>query len=386
MPCLMLTKYRLEDHSDAASLYLDFTAKLQETRREIEAFGAPRNPQDSYVSQTGSELPTRLWMPHLRRGKFNGRGRGSHRGHRRAAEPTGDIKLRLGQASECFINGEYGEAKKIASEVIRINAETIEAWNILSTILHELGDIDKSVMALMYAAHLQPRDVGGWLNCAKYCLEETGKHRSKYLQSAAFCYGAALRSEPKNIEARLGKAKTYTERGPFVGAIAEYKRIRKQVPYNLEVVRSLAAAYFDHEEAEMARDLYKEVIDYFRSFSDTPDDALTWSDVNSYVFLHGFLGDHETAIKEVKTLARWLLSRDVETFWDDITIDDREWDRGDSRRVNVPGFVVDKFPSSTYGEGLPLELRAKLALNRLALEHYEEAMVATCPFSLSSTQ
>jgi general transcription factor 3C polypeptide 3 (transcription factor C subunit 4) len=319
---------------------------------------------------------------HIRRpeyrgpGRPTGSGRGILRGPRRAAEPTGDIKLRLSKANEAFIAGHYDEARIIILEVIRINAETYEAWTILSTIFQELGQINDSVMALIYASHLRPKDVAGWLRCAQFAQEETGENWRNYLPSANFCYSSALRADSKCVEARLGKASIYLERNRPAGAISEYKSILKIHPHDLKVVRYLAAAYVDNNEIQSAKDLYKEMFAYLRSSSNMDEQAVTWNDVNAYITLYECLKEHTAALVELKSLSRWLLGRESEEFWDEITDDDREWDVDSSRRLGIPKFDVNKFPLSTYGDGLPLELRVKMGLCRLDLGFQEEAMVS----------
>ena len=304
-----------------------------------------------------------------------GRGRGTFRGPRRAAEPTGDIKLRLSKASEAFIAQKYDDARSIIAEIIRINAETHEAWTLLASIFRELRDTDKALMALMYAAHLRPKHVDAWLSCAEFALEETGKNRSKYLPSAHFCYASAIRANPKDLEARFGKAAVYLEQKNLSSAISEYRTILNRLPHDTRVLRLLAETYIDNGDAETAKGLYKESIAHFRTSSHEAGHSFGWSDVDVYVELYGYLKQYDIAIKEIKSLARWLLGRDVEGFWDAAMDDDREWDADDSRRVQTAAFFSGRFPLSSYGQGLPLELRVKLGLYRLHLGQHDEALV-----------
>lgn len=309
------------------------------------------------------------------RGTRGGRGRGGPRGPRKAAEPTGDIKLRLSRASEAFIKQDYDGARQIVSEVIRINAETYEAWTLLATIFEEIGDTNKAVMALMYAAHLRPRDVNAWLNCARFALEETGDHRSKYIPSAHFCYSSALRADSKNLDARYGKAALYMEQGNTNLAISEYKIILSRRPQDTSVLRNLAEAYIDQDQAELAKELYVASIAGLKTTTTNLWDVFSWSDVNIYVELYGYLGQYNEAIKELKSIARWMVGRQVEHYWDSVTNNDCEWDCDDLRRTKIPQFVIGKFPSESYGPSLPLELRVKLGLYRLQLDDHSEAMV-----------
>lgn len=307
----------------------------------------------------------------MARGGYRG-----HRGPRKAAEPTGDIKARLGEAAKAFLGGHYPEAFALCQEIIRINAETHEAWTTLASCCLEMGNRDKALIALTFAAHLEPKNVQNWIRMAGLFLEEEGKLRESYLLSAHFCYGAALRTDTNNIEARLGKAKIYVERNRPASAIKEYEKVLCLQPHNLELIRDLCAAYYDDGKLERAAKLYKETFGQFMANRSTyKDDALDWSDLDSYIAIHQQLDQHSAAIEELKLISRWFLHRGSEDFWDDVTNDDREWDADNSRRVEITGYTEEGFPLSTYGDGLPLELRAKLGISRLELGQHGEAMV-----------
>ncbi|KAH8815777.1 hypothetical protein F5884DRAFT_852241 [Xylogone sp. PMI_703] len=372
--------------SDADSDYLEHQADMVKFKQSVLKFRAAQRDEssgnedesaasgdDAFTPTTRSGRGRGRWSS-ITRGGRAGRGRGGPRGPRKAAEPTGDIKLRLSRASEAFIKQDYDEARQLVSEVIRINAETYEAWTLLATIFEEIGDTNKALMALMYAAHLRPRDVNAWLNCARFALEETGEHRAKYVPSALFCYSSALRADSKNLDARYGKAALHMEQGNTNFAISEYKIILSRRPQDTSVLRSLAEAYIDQDQAEIAKDLYVQSIANFKITSANLHDMLSWSDVNIYIELYGYLGQYDEAIKELKSISRWMVGRQTEDYWDNITDNDCEWDCEDSRRVEIPQFVAGRFPRETYGLGLPLELRVKLGLYRLQLSYHDEAM------------
>lgn len=364
-PCLTCCVRSLEV-SDADSEERDFTAGISKFKDDVRNFRASQ--------QIGVSLPEDL--PDTRPGKPGGRARGVIKGPRKAAEPTGDIKLRLSKANEAFIAGNYTDARFIILEVIRINAETYEAWTILSAIFQELGQINDALMALIYASHLRPKDVNAWLRCAQFAQEETGENWQNYLPTANFCYAAALRADVKCIEARLGKARIFLERNKPGGAITEYKYILKVRPHDMEIVRSLAAAYVDNNEIENAKELYRETLTYIRAPENEDEQEVTWNDVNAYITLYECLGEHSTGLAELKSLSRWLLGRESEEYWDEIPDDDREWDVDNSRRIEVPAFDVDRFPLSSYGEGLPLELRVRMGIARASLGYTDEAIVS----------
>lgn len=285
----------------------------------------------------------------------------------------------MSRASQAFIEEDYEGAKALVEEVVRINAETHEAWTLLASIHKELGDVDKTLLALIYAAHLRPKDAAQWLNVAHFALEETGEQRSKYLPSARFCFSSAIRANPKDdIEARYGKAAVLRETGSTNAAIAEYKQILKQRPHDANILRLIAEAYIDRNNVKSAIQLYRNAVAFYKSLNEAPGEKFTWSDANIYVELYAYAGQYADAIRELRQLSRWLLGRKSESYWDEVLDDDREWDATDERRLQNPSFVEHRYSSLQYGEGLPLELRVKLGQYRLALGSHTESLVSYC--------
>lgn len=369
---LLLTLYREEeDLSDADSDYLDLQtdiAKLKDTVRKFrqQQRGESSEEEDAVTAEHGRGG----------RGRGRGKARSIFRGPRKAAEPTGDIRARLGQASQAFIEEDYERAKSLVEEVIRINAETYEAWTLLASVFRELGNTEKTLLALIYAAHLRPKDAAQWLAAARFALEETGEHRAKHLPSAKFCFSSAIRANPKDdFEARYGKATVLRELGSSSAAIAEYKQILKQKPHDTGILREIAEAYIDIDRVQPAQDLYKDAIQFYKASDSVPGEEFTWSDANIYLELYSYAGQYADAIHELRSLARWFLGREAEGFWDEYPDDDREWDATDERRLLTPNFDPERFDSVQYGNGLPLEFRVKLGQYRLKTKNKSEALV-----------
>jgi len=67
-------------------------------------------------------------------------------------------------------------------------------------------------------------------------------------------------------------------------------------------------------------------------------------------------------------------------FWDQLEIDDREFDEGDERRMELPEYATAVHPGPmAYGLGLPRDLRVRLAIYRLSVEDFSEALVSIEP-------
>ncbi|KAF7561875.1 hypothetical protein G7046_g2248 [Stylonectria norvegica] len=299
------------------------------------------------------------------------------RGPRKAAKPRGDITARLSKVNQAFLSGDYERALDLAFEVIRINAETHPAWTTLASIFREQGDSSKALSAMVYAAHLRPKDVGAWLRCAAFALENVEENEAGNLHTARLCYSAALRANPNNLDARLGKALVCHRQGQLSAAISEYKFVLNRRPYDLEIVRKLAEACVDNKHAETA--VPAAIIAYERYFSHEKISVAQnlstapWFDVGIYVELFASTGRYLEAIRELKELSRWFLGRGTEEYWEVWQDDDREWDADNERRTEVAEFDAETADIGLYGQGLPHDLRARLAIYRLRLGNDIEA-------------
>lgn len=296
----------------------------------------------------------------------------------KALEPTADIKHRLSLASEAFMRREFDQAYDILSEIIRINAETYDAWVMLCSIYQERSQMPEAIMALCFAAHLHPGDFHNWVNVAQFALDDTTPgERERNLEVAQLCYSAAIKANRKSLKARIGKANCALEAGRSGIAAGEYVKVLKQRPYNMGVLRNLAEAAFDTKSAkkyiEQARSFYEQAIAHVRAGGQHLKGTFMWSDVIIYVEMCAFLDMYSEAALALRSLSRLLIGRQDETYWDRYVDDDREWDQDEDRRREAPEYSPDRYPYEAYGPALPLDLRAKLAIYRLKLGQDEEA-------------
>ncbi len=139
-------------------------------------------------------------------------------GPRKVPKSTPDILLRLSLARTAFESQDYEDAKERLGEIILINAETYDAWTLLSTVFEETGNRKSALQCLITAAHIQPRNVNVWIHTALYALEdidvlEEGEERAEMLEIANMCYSGAIRANPANIDARTGKADVLMMKG-----------------------------------------------------------------------------------------------------------------------------------------------------------------------------
>lgn len=357
------------DHGEAS----DADSDLEELQGDIAKFDeSVREFLETHRGTSGQSRPIR----------GGGRARGP-RGPRKAAKPRGDITARLSRVNQAFLAGDYATALDLVSEVIRINAETHQAWTALASIFEEQGELKRALSAKVYAAHLRPKDVSGWMSCASFALEIPEDDESSNLKTARLCYSAALRADSTNLEARLGKAAVCHTLGYYAQAIQEYNLILKVHPTDLDIVRKLAETCVDNKysgtSVSSAITAYRRFFDSTTVNSNTGDLSELWYDIGIYVDLLSSADECDRAIHEMKSLARWMAGRGREEYWNELE-DDREWDTENDRRAHVPSFTRKELHNQSHS--LPIDLRARLAILRLRLSHFDEAKV--CPIIISS--
>lgn len=253
------------------------------------------------------------------------------------------------------------------------------AHSLLSEIHLARGDKDKALAALFNGAHTRPKDVQVWSRVANLIMDRAGDDRMAALNDAIYCYNRIIGVEATNMHARYQRATLNRELGYNGRAVLEYERMLKLLPHDTTVLRNLTEVCIDVGEVERAKDHYDVSIAHYLSDGIASGMEFSWSDINIYGELFSFLRQYAEGIFKLKLLSRTLLGRARETYWDDIVEDDREWDSEDMpRRSQVQQFTPAQYGPTTYGDGLPLEIRVKLGIYRLKLgSHVKEALVRT---------
>jgi len=319
-------------------------------------------------------------------GRFSGRygargGKGIKRGPRKPLEPSAEFKLLHSEATSAFIDGDFDRAIELVMQAIQINPEMFAAHSLLSEIFLAQGEKDKALAALFNGAHTRPKDRGVWLQVATLILDRAQDNRESALHDVAYCYSRILEVNPTDFNIRFQRAAIYRQLGHNGRAVTEYERILKDRPHSAKALRHLAETYIDLGEVQKAVDHYSDSIDHYLAH-EPENSGFSWSDINIYAELFGYLNQPEEGLHNMKLLARWLLGRGDDTMWEDFEDDDREWDADDSpRRIKTDGFVPNKWPNTTYGLGLPLELRIKMGIFRLKMDdkYHNEAVVSSIP-------
>lgn len=307
-----------------------------------------------------------------------GRGaKGVKRGPRKPKEPNIEFKSLHSQATQAFVKENYEEAEQLCQRAIASNPEMFVAYSLLSEIHLVRGDRDSAKGILFHGAHTRC-DPQVWLRLAQLILERETDDRTSALPDAIYCLSRVTTLEKNNTDARFQRASLHRELSHYGRAALDYESLLEDLPHNTAVLRELAKVYIDLDKVEKAIQLFDDSIEHHRANEPTLVQSFEWSDVNIYAELYGYLDEYELGIEKLKSLARWLLGRNGEAMWEAYKKDDREWDAEDQpRRIEVAGFESGAFPTSTYGDGLPLELRVKLGVYRLRLGQSAEATVRT---------
>ena len=304
-----------------------------------------------------------------RGGRIGRGGKGIKKGLRKPIEPTPEFKALHSQATLAFINHNYEEAEDLTLQALLINPEMYPAHNLLSEIHAARGDKEKALSAAWNGAHTRPRDPEMWSRIARLILERDDEDRDSTLRDAVYCYNRVLYVDSSNAEARYQRAALNHELGHNRKAASEYEQLIKQLPHDTTVLRHLAEIYIDLDEPDRALRHYDATIHHFQLVEPCDVTSFTWSDVNIVCELYGVQRRYDEGVTVLKTLSRWLLGRAKERCWESFDEDDREWDLEDQpRRSGLPGFVPGKHDVTSYGDGLPLELRVKLGVFRLKSE------------------
>lgn len=327
------------------------------------------------------------------RGKPKSRGRGRPKGirhgPRKVADPGEEFKELQRKANERFIAQDYATALDYAQRAIQMNPEIFDAHNIASEIYAAMGEEVKSIDSLIIGAPTK-RDPGLWHFIIERVNQLDLERYPEYTEEAKTALTLSClqqivlldtenyeaRSRILEIEASLGHVSKCVKLGRKMLKLRKEKGQDGPDTEVLKIMAMMGTSDKRQTRIHLGRLLesFDEAIDYF--LTKKPDDSdLDWEMINIYLDLLDRLGDYESALARLKTLARWKQGRVKENFWDDME-DDREFDIEDGpRRIAVSEFKR-KTKSAKHGQTLPLEIRVKLGIFRLRKgpDDFQEAM------------
>ncbi|KAL9085982.1 MAG: hypothetical protein Q9165_007344 [Trypethelium subeluteriae] len=310
------------------------------------------------------------------RGRRGGRAKQRSRRGPKPVRPAEEFQSTMSSANQAYLAGELEDALELAGEAILQNPEVYSAHSLLSQVLDELGRNDDAVGALLAGAHTS-RDIQVWYHVAQRIRELGAVNQDAVKFQILYCYSHILTLNQKEHKARLERARIYMELGRVSRAVTECETMLKNRPHDLEVIRMLVKLTSDPEKKRRVWNLFEKAFQLHLDGEARDQGKPEWSDLALYTDLLLQDNEYAKAQSRLSQVARWLLGRRRERFWDDIAEDDREWDIKDTpRRVRTPGFHPGRYKEDSYGAGLPLEIRVKLGIIRLNMgpRHHEEAI------------
>ena len=347
-------------------------------RRITRGTRGAHHDRDSVVSFDVLQAPG----PH-KRGRLipRGEGRGARRG-RRGPNIVRDVGYEFkdlqNQATQAFVAQKWDDCEDLCKRALELNPEIFFAHSLLSQVYFEQGRTHDSLEVLFHGA-FTVRDASVWWEVAQKVHEVLAEDDAELTQRLIQVYKNILRLDRHDIKARLERIKLYQKVGTKTALVNDCQKVLKAQSDNLPVLRILAEESLNTRHLSEALAAYQTAITHYLEIqSEEEDDGFTFHDLNSYADLLKDSGHYEHGLQETKRLARWLLGRKDESYWDEIKGDDREWDDEDeSRRNQISDFTLDRFRIEQYGQGLPPDLRVKMGLFRLNMGvlHFEEAMV-----------
>ncbi|KAK4556403.1 transcription factor TFIIIC subunit tfc4 [Recurvomyces mirabilis] len=379
-----------EGEEEALLQALDARASDQGMRSRGRGSGRPRGRGGFRWALRGTSHDPALKRQERGRGRGRGRGGWKRRGRPRGvltADPGREFKRLQTEAMAAYMDGNHEAALTSALEAIHKNPEVGIAHWLVSEALRGLGREKDSIGALMSGAVVD-RDAKMWTDAGDRTmrLAETVTSRFAAANQALYCYSHAMELTKKDpaldLLARLGIRDAYLETGDLGKARLYSKSVCTLDPTdwdNLVLYAELCADTQESTEMARAKVAYEVAFEATskqqRELGDVPE---IWSHVNIYLELLDKLKYTAEAIRMLKRLARWILGRKEENFWDQYNDDDREFDSGNDRRGYVGEFQQGKasVDKSRYGDGLPIDIRVKLGLFRVKMgtEYREEAM------------
>ena len=353
---------------------------------------ATRSPQSTTPSDVYEDTRTRRGpgrprkaYAHLSRrtGHRGGWSKGQKLGPRPNVEPSEEWHELHQQAWDAHVYEHDAEkALDLVNQAIAVNPEIYAGHKLLSDIRFSLGrDHEQSAIgALWIGAHTCPADPDVWKQFVSAVRERTSYDRRIALNQEKYAVTILSRLERDHLDWRFQRARIDLALEKPQKAVNDVNPILWEQPHNSDALALRAYAWCDLGRVQEAINQYKEEIAHFLDVGLDGEDTFEWKDVKTYVdVLVKQAGAERTAfaIRTLKKLARWLLGRRHETFWDDIDVDDREFDANDSpRRDQVDGFVAGRWSEHSYGVGLPLELRVQLGLLRFRQGGFREEALA----------
>lgn len=260
----------------------------------------------------------------------------------------------------------FGDAIAMLEEAIKIDPNSKLPYVLLDAIYSDIGDVDKALRAKVAAALLD-RNKDDWIDVARISVE-LGK-----LDQAVVFYERAIGLDTSDTTIMFDLFELLLSMNKLEQACTLMKKIHDIHPANPEYTNRLGQVYMLQGQLQDAVNLFENILQQNKESSFIDPEIIQpfgWSELNSLAELYYKQKAWHKTIREVKSIARWILERKDETWWEDQN-DDAEFDE---RRLEIKRSDKGKLRLDEPEKyELPLDIRVKLLLSRLQLENIEEA-------------
>ena len=354
----------------------DHEDMFQSPRITAEASGTRRRGRGSRANRGG--IP-------------RGRPRGTTAGGRAVPVDPGEaFKALQAKATAAFLDNDLDKALEFSLQAVTENPEVSAAHFLIDQVMTAQGRHEDAMQA-HWMAVITSRNAESWLQHGERLLELAGDDKSKGDFDAAFrCFSEALKLDKNNIEIRSKKVDLFVDMKAYTHAFRECRAILKLKPGDTDMLWKLAELLKLTKNSKHSRqtreergfrtiDAYRAAFHSWRGEDVFGDVEMQWAHLDVYIDLLEEMGTPPNdCIRELKQIARWLLGRSHEIFWDSLN-DDREYDLTPERRMQTDFwrgrlFTLDE---ARYGNGLPVWMRAKIGYMRarMGFLYREEALM-----------
>jgi general transcription factor 3C polypeptide 3 (transcription factor C subunit 4) len=293
----------------------------------------------------------------------------------RDADPGQEYKNLQGQAMTAFLDNDLDSARELALGAIQANPEVWAPYSLLSEIYEKQGSEEKAIFALASGGVIK-RDAELWIDIAARLVALRGDTKSENdFDFILKCYAEALKLDANHFEARKARMELYSEMKSWNSARRECGTLLSIQPGNLEILWNYADLCDKTgvaDDLRGAKEEYEKAFQLYATQESFGDPEQQWDHLNMYLDLVFKTDRVDKAVYQLKRIARWFLGRQQDTFWNSDEIwfpDDREFDETPERRAftpQIPSGHADQ-DLNRYGLGLPIEIRVKLGMYRLAM-------------------
>ncbi len=152
-------------------------------------------------------------------------------------EEDSEIAFLLSKANSLYLSYNLDDSIKVLHEIIRLDPNIQEVYNLLSLIYEEKKDLKNSIYFLMIAAHLSQSDSEIWIKCFSL-----NKQINNFPQ-AEYCISRAVKVEKDNPYYLYEKAIINEELNNFKKAANTYKKLLEISDSNSDILVHTANIY-----------------------------------------------------------------------------------------------------------------------------------------------